>query len=137
MDAILFFTIGGLVMSVLAGTRLVNESRRWWQVAVITAIVAGAVDIALGFRTEFMRHGALHHSEPVLRLLFCTANTLMVAGVARILARHDWPGLVRTLVCLIFDLMIPGGLVFAFLAIRWGAADAVFIMLCVLADCDV
>ena len=53
-------------------------------------------------------------------------GTLCVAGVAWIGCKIRLPGIVRAIVCLVTDLTL-----------RWGAADAVFILFCTLGACDV
>ena len=126
LDVLPLFTIGGLVVSILAGTSLAGEPRRWWITASLVAAVAAIVDTWDDFRTG--RFGAAPPEVSDFAWEFCVYafSTLVVAAVARIGYRIRLPGIVRAPFCLVTDLTV-----------RWGPADAVFIIFCGIGTCDV
>ena len=118
-----YFSIGGLLVSVLAGTGLAAEPRRWWTVALLITPVAAIVNSWL----LFPGCGPTELSACAGAFVWHLSSALAVAAAGRIGYRFRWPGFVRVLVCLVTDF-----------AVRWGTAIAVIVMACTIdaQNCD-
>lgn len=119
LNFILFFTTGGLVMSVLAGTSLAGEPRRWWSVAFLVAVAATIVNAWPQFRPDIF----LERSTPpevstyVGLFVYYALITLVIAGVGRIGFRREWPWCIRSVLCLITDFALRSVLPIALIII--------------------
>ena len=124
-DLILLFTIGGFSVSILAGTTFARDPRLWWPMALFVAVAGALLNTWDDLRVERLAAptGLMDYAWPVCVYAF---GTLFVAGVARVGCKIRLPGIVRAVACLVTDLFV-----------RWGGADAVFILFCTLGTCDV
>ncbi len=126
---IFFFTTGGLVMSVLAGTSLAGEPRRWWPVALLVAVSATIVNAWPAFRVDIFGERSTPPDLSTYAGLFVhyAFNALVVAGAGRIGFRRGWPRFIRSASCLLTDF-----------ALRTVLPIALIIVVCMLGspDCD-
>lgn len=104
------FSLGGIVIAVLAGTGLADKSRSWWRSAAVIALLGAAINVGGQFLT--WPNNRIMPAPIELVPWFCLflAGTFVVAGTGRILARIGlWPPL-RIALCLATDVVVRGGI---------------------------
>ena len=126
LEVISLFTVGGLVISVLAGTSLVRYWRLWWLMALFVAATAAILNALKYLRVVQPAVELPDLSDFLWEFCVVAVSMLFVAAIARIGYRLRLPRILRAAACLVTDLTI-----------HLGPADAVFIIFCGFGNCDV
>ncbi len=107
--ALLFYSVGGLLVTVAAGTSLLENASVWWRWATAFALLGAVVDTAgrLFFRWDYCGW-----DDPLsVALIFglFALGTIILAIAARLLVLFRTPVFFRVVICLAIDLALRFG----------------------------
>ena len=106
VDAQIYFSVGGALVALTAGTSLVDKPRSWWRTAAALAVLGAAVDIGGRLIAWPDLSAPLTLLDWAIRFLVFVTATMIVAAIGRLLARFGaWPPL-RILFCMATDVFL-------------------------------
>ncbi len=108
--ALLFYSLGGLLVAVAAGTSVLQNASQWWRWASTFALTGAAIDTAGRLYFWWDDCGWDSLLNVALNFGLFALGTMILAAAARLLMLVRTPAFPRVVICLAVDLVLRFGI---------------------------